>query len=58
MEDDIAGKRHYLRSVCMQTPVMFIKNCMMQLIKLVECKERLETNMYKIMYSQLVIIEK
>ncbi len=30
----------------------------MQLIKLVECKERLETNMYKIMYSQLVIIAK
>ncbi len=37
---------------------MFIKNPMMQLIKLVECKDRLETNMYKIMYSQLVIIEK
>ncbi len=30
----------------------------MQLIKLVECKEHLETNMYKIMYSQLVIMEK
>ncbi len=30
----------------------------MQLIKLVEYKEHLETNMYKIMYSQLVIIEK
>ncbi len=42
----------------MQTPVMFIKNPMMQLIKLVEYKEHLEANMYKIMYSQLVIIEK
>ncbi len=42
----------------MQTPVMFIKNTMMQPIKLVECKEGLETNMYKIMYRQLVILEK
>ncbi len=40
----------------MQTPVMFIKNPMMQLIKLDEYKEHLETNMYKIMYSQLVIV--
>lgn len=41
MEDDIAEKRHYLEIV--QTPsILFMKNPMMHLIMLVECKECLE----------------
>ncbi len=57
MEDDIAGKRLFRISVHVNSSNVY-KESHDAAHKLVECKERLETNMYKIMYSQLVIIAK